>query len=121
MKFISPTAHGIIDYVLIVFLAISPALFDLTQTAANTLYVLAAGYLLIVLLTDFRLSVAKVIPWSTHGWLDLILAPVIAVLPWILGFSETGRNLFLVIAVAVFLVWLFTDWTPRGRHAATRS
>jgi hypothetical protein len=47
MKFISPKLHGILDYVLIIFLYVSPILFSMAKDTATYTYILATVHLLL--------------------------------------------------------------------------
>lgn len=120
MKFIGPTVHGVIDYLVVVHFAFLGLLFGFVTPMAVTSFVLAGGYLLVVLLTAFRPGALKVIPFRVHGVIDLILAPVLVALPWLLGFSDQGlpTAIYIGTGVAVFLVWLFTRWEAHPPQTA---
>jgi hypothetical protein len=67
------------------------------------------GVTLIVysLLTRYELSLVKAIPVGTHLTLDFILAAVLALSPWLFGFSDLPANAWvphLVVGLAVILV-----------------
>lgn len=124
MRFISPTLHGIIDYLAVLFLILAPGLFNLGATATLASYILAAIIAGLTVFTNFAPGLFRLVSVPTHGGIDLVTAFVIAALPWILGFADqtTARNLFLAVAVAVFGVWLLTNWraaTHRGVPATS--
>ena len=112
MKILSPKIHGYMDYAVILLLAIAPSLFDFTREASTVSYTLAGVYLLMVLATAYPLGLFKVIPFTVHGTIELILSPLLVALPWIAGFNEhaASRNFFIVAGVALFFVWLTTDY-----------
>lgn len=112
MKILSPKIHGYLDYAVILLLAIAPSLFDFTRKASTVSYTLAGVYLLMVLATAYPLGLFKVIPFTVHGTIELILSPLLVALPWIAGFNEhaASRNFFIVAGVALFFVWLTTDY-----------
>lgn len=120
MKVLSPTLHGVIDYGTCAFLALAPSLFHLEGTYATVCYVLAAGYLVISLLTNMPLGVAHLIPFPVHGRLELVSGLVLLASPWLFGFAqdnETARNLFVALGAVFLVVYFLTDWYAQARHA----
>jgi hypothetical protein len=120
MKVISPTVHGILDYGTCAFFALAPSLFDLHGTYATICYVLAAGYLVISLLTNMPLGAMRVIPFPVHGKLELVSGLVFIASPWLFGFAddnETARNLFVGAGIVFLVVYFLTDWYAQTRGA----
>jgi hypothetical protein len=120
MKPISPTAHGILDYLVCAFFALAPTLFDLHGTYATVCYLLAGGYLVVTLLTNMPLGAVKVIPFPVHGKLELISGLAFIASPWIFGFAndnETARNLFVGAGLTFLVVYFLTDWYAQTRNA----
>jgi hypothetical protein len=116
MKLISPTLHGIIDYVMSgVFLAL-PFAFAFTSTYSWVCYALGAGYLLMALLTNMPFGLFKWIPFRVHGGFELVSSLMFIASPWIFGFAQDGpaRNLFIGLGVAFLLVYALTDWRAQG-------
>jgi hypothetical protein len=112
MTFLNPRVHGYIDYVAIVFLFIAPSLFGFSGNPATLFYILAIAYLVMVLLTAYPLGLVKMIPFTTHGTLEIILGAFIFVSPWLFGFSgdTTALTIYVLTGIALFAVWLFTDY-----------
>lgn len=120
MKLISPTLHGILDYLTCgVFLAL-PSAFDLTGTYAVVCYVLAAGYLVISLCTNMPLGLLKWLPFWLHGRFELVSGLVFIASPWLFGYASntTMRNLFIVVGLVFLLVYSLTQWQPRHETVA---
>jgi hypothetical protein len=119
MKPISPTVHGILDYLTCAFFALAPSLFGLSGAYATVCYVLAGGYLVISLLTAMPLGVVKAIPFWLHGRLELVSGLVFIASPWLFGFAEntTARNLFIGSGIVFLLVYSLTQWYPQERTA----
>ncbi|MBO2012905.1 hypothetical protein [Hymenobacter negativus] len=67
MKAISPTLHGVLDYGTCAFLALAPSLLNLQGTYATVCYVLAAGYLVISLLTNMPLGAPYSVPYPRQA------------------------------------------------------
>ena len=119
MKPISPTVHGVLDYMTCAFFALAPSLFGLSGAYATVCYVLAGGYLVISLLTAMPLGVVKAIPFWLHGRLELVSGLVFIASPWLFGFAEntTARNLSIGSGIVFLLVYSLTQWYPQERTA----
>jgi hypothetical protein len=121
MKLISPTLHGILDYLVCAFFALAPTLFGLDGMYATVCYLLAGGYLVVTLLTNMPLGAAKVIPFPVHGKLELISGLVFIASPWLFGFgdeNETARNLFVGAGLTFVAVYFLTDWYAQTQAPA---
>ncbi|HEY6564787.1 MAG TPA: hypothetical protein VIY86_09845 [Pirellulaceae bacterium] len=112
MKFLSPKIHGILDYLVIIVLFSAPNLLGFTGNAASVSYILGAAYVLLALTTAYPLSLAKIIPFTVHGTLELILSPFLVAMPWLAGFSgqPAAKTFFIASGVALFVVWMVTDY-----------
>ena len=87
---IIPTrVHGIIDYVVGILLIAAPWLFGFAHIRAAMLVpvILGAGTILYSLLTDYELSLARLIPMPAHLGIDLVAGIVLLASPWLFGFS----------------------------------
>ena len=111
MKINSKT-HGIIDYLVVVFLAASPTIFSLPETTSIFTYVLAGIHLTLTVLTNFELGVVKVIPFKFHGWIELLVSIALIGIAFFLGNKDgdIARNFYIGFGIAVFLTWAITDY-----------
>lgn len=117
MKLISPTLHGIIDYVMAGVFLVLPSEFAFTGAYAYVCYALAAGYLLVALCTNMPFGLFKWIPFRVHGGVELVSALVFMASPWIFQFSQNAavRNLFMGLGAAFLVVYALTDWRAQKR------
>ena len=117
MKPISPTVHGILDYLTCGFFLTAPSLFNLTGTPAGVCYALAGGYLVISLLTNMPLGILKWIPFWLHGRFELVSGLVFIASPWLFNFDESAtlRNLFIAVGIVFLLVYSLTQWRTQER------
>lgn len=117
MRSLSPKAHGVLDYVGCGVLAAAALVFmaEVAPTAATLSWVIAGGVLLLGLLTRYPVGVFKLIPFRIHGVLEVIVAPLLVILPWIAHFEEApvARTFFVLAGISLFAIWVFTDY-----HAA---
>ena len=100
-KPISPTVHGVIDYLSSATFAAAPALLRFRSRAATNLArSLGAGYTGMSLGTAYPLGAVKKIPFPAHVATDAVLGLGFAAAPWLLGFADDARarNFFLGMA-----------------------
>jgi hypothetical protein len=124
MKIISPTLHGVLDYLTCGLCLLAPSIFGFTGAYATVWYILAAGYLLISLITNMPLGAFKVVPFWLHGRLELVSGLVFMASPWLFGFAtENGvaRNFFVAMGVVFLLVFLCTQWRTQEEHRPAMS
>jgi hypothetical protein len=112
MKILRAKLHGIIDYIVVIFLWLSPTLFGLSEFVSTLTYGLGAIHLGLTIFTDFQYGLVKVIPFRLHGWIELIVSLALIGSPWIFGFDEnvTDKFFYIIFGVTVFVTWLITDY-----------
>lgn len=124
MKIISTVFHGILDYVTVLFLAISPSLFDMTSPAAVFTYALAGIHLLLTALTNFEMGIFKIIPLKIHGAIELIVSVFLVIVAVLFYMSDDKISFYfyLVFAIVLFIVWVASSYTtsPGGSEAGGR-
>jgi hypothetical protein len=115
MKFISPTIHGLIDYLIVVFLLTSPASFGFTGLLAGFTYALGIIHLLLTVCTNYKLGVFKFIPLTIHSGIELMVGVLLIVLAYTLFSNDTeGKLYYVILGTVILLTWLLTDY--RGVH-----
>ncbi|MEO9885261.1 MAG: hypothetical protein ABJR05_08370 [Balneola sp.] len=109
---LSSKLHGIIDYVVVIFLLASPSLFGLPEFAACCTYILAGIHFTLTILTDFELGLIKVIPFKVHGMVELIVSLALIGFAFYVGGREgdLARNFYIGFGIAVFLTWLISEY-----------
>jgi hypothetical protein len=115
-RFLSPRNHGYIDYLAVAMLLLAPTLFRFSGLPAVLCYLLAVVQGGMSLLTAYPLGVAKVIPFTVHGTIEVITSVALVIIPF-LGFSDMvrARNFFIGSGIALFLVWLTTNYQAAER------
>lgn len=121
MKILSPRVHGYLDYGVVALLLLAPSLLGFAGVPATICYVLAVVHAGMTLLTAFPLGLAKLIPFSIHGAIEVVVSVFLVAAPWIFNFAEVmaARNFFIASAVGLGIVWLLTDY--RSSYAPTTS
>ena len=114
MKKLSPRTHGILDYITVVFLLISPTLFKMQSAGMVFTYVLAIVHLILTFSTDFPGGVLKIIPLKIHGLIEIFV--VVVLIGTAILFSNSGDNIsfyfYLTFAFVLFIVWAITEYEP---------
>jgi hypothetical protein len=114
MRVIPTRIHGMIDYVVGALLIIAPWLFGFADGDAKQWVPIIIGILVIgqSLMTDYELSVMKVIPVGTHLMLDIGTGIVLAASPWIFGFADEIWWPHVVFGLAEIGIALMTQTRP---------
>lgn len=107
--------HGIVDYLVVVFLLVSPSIFKLPPVTAAFTYALGGIHLLLTVLTKFELGIFKIIPFRIHGYIELIVAIALAGAAFYFNSIEgsLARNFYFGFALAVFLTWATSDYSAK--------
>ena len=118
MKIISIKNHGFLDYITVIAFAVIPTIFGFEGIPAYLSYALAVIHLLMTLLTDFPLGVAKVVPVKLHKLVETIVGPILIIAPWLLGFSEnlTARYVYIAMGLIIIAVGLLTDYFGSAKN-----
>src|SRR3954447_7597337 len=120
--------HAALEPLIALLVIAAPWIFGFSDTDSATVICVLVGVTMLVVgsLTDWRLSLARVIPLQMHMVGDLTLATVLLLSPLIFGFAdEGGPTRFMLIAgalealTAVMTRWDRTEAEPtytRERH-----
>jgi hypothetical protein len=112
MKALTDRAHGYLDYGTVLFLALAPTMFGLFGNAAAVFYVLAIAHLTLTLATAFPLGLVRWLRFSAHGAVEAVVAFALAIMPWVLGYSDdpVARNVSVATAIGIGIVAFLTDY-----------
>ena len=118
-KILSPTTHGVLDYLLAIAFLAAPAFFGFeSETAASLARIIGIAYLAVSFLTRYPLGAVKWIPFPVHGVLESIMAASWIVMPWLFGFAgeAAARNFFIVAGVGLLAVAAITNYRAAERE-----
>ena len=109
---ISPRMHGVLDYATSATIAAAPSAMSFPKPARMLFESLAAGYTGLSAVTDYPLSVKRLVPFKAHGATELAIAAALPILPWALGFADhrAARNLCFGLTALTVVVAALTDW-----------
>jgi hypothetical protein len=118
---IGPLVHGMIDYLLVIILAIGPRVSGFRGRQEALCYGLAALHLVLTVFTRFPLGVSKHVRFPIHGALEFMIGALMLIGPWLIGFSRgvLSRNFFMAIGALILVIWFLTDY--RGLRSAGRA
>ena len=112
MRTLGAWSHGIIDYVVFILLIIGPSYAGFTGRQKTFAFILAGVLFALTVLTRFPLGVVKVVGFATHGAIEIVLALLLLVLPWLAHFSAgvLSRNFYVAMGILMLVVWILTDF-----------
>ena len=112
---ISTRLHGILDYIVVIFLLASPIYFKMEAELCILTYALAAIHFLLTILTRFELGIIRIIPFTIHGLIEFFVAIALALISF--GFNRngnmTGFYYYLYLSVAIMFVFILTDFKTK--------
>ena len=116
MKLIGPGPHRLLDFTAVVVFALAPFAAGLGGLPAAICWGLALVHILVTLATRFPGRAGGSIGFVAHGVLELVVAIFLAASPWLFGYApgSPARMFFVSAGIALFLVWLLTDYSGRG-------
>lgn len=119
MRFIPTSVHGVLDYLVGTLLFMAPWLLHFASGGADTLVPVTLGLATILysFFTDYELGPAKAISMPTHLWMDVGAGALLAVSPWLFGFSEVVFWPHLLVGLFEIAVALTTKTVPGYRQA----
>ena len=113
MRFIPTKLHAPLDYIVGAFLIAAPWIFQFSDDTTPTVLsiVLGIGLIAYSLFTNYELGVWKIAPMAVHNLFDIGAGGLLAVSPWLFGFSDDGAKVwapFLVVGLAAIFLGLTT-------------
>jgi hypothetical protein len=119
--------HGMLDYPVGIVLILAPWIFGFSDVGgAATAVPIVIGVLVLAqsVMTDYELSLVDVLPLRTHLAMDVVAGIVLALSPFVFGFSDEGTNAWLPhVLVGLGLIGSGLMTQPEretGRTAAAR-
>lgn len=111
MRFLPLKVHQVLDFIVGLALIFAPNIFgfsDVGGAAVAVPRIIGIASILMGLITDgYGFSVVKLIPLKIHLWVDLLAGIVLALSPWLFGFSDEKAAAWvphLVVGIALVIV-----------------
>jgi hypothetical protein len=118
MRIIPTRLHGVLDYAMGALLIVAPYLLGFADSTAAQYVPQALGLatLLMSLVTDYELSIAKLVPMPIHLSVDIASGLLLAVSPWLFGFADRVFWPHLILGIAEVGAALMTQTRPHGAN-----
>lgn len=113
LRLLSPKTHGFLDYLIALFFFVGPHVTGFAQGRAATFStMIGVAFLLLAIITRTPAGFFKTLPFSVHGAIELFIAVLLVILPWLAAFASgvKSRNYFLFMGLIVGMLWLVTDF-----------
>jgi hypothetical protein len=115
MRIIPTRVHGMLDYATGLLLILAPYLFGFSNVGGAAQYLpmlLGVGIIGLSLVTDYELSIAKLIPMPTHLAGDVAAGALLAASPWLFGFADQIAWPHVLVGLLEIGAGLMTRTTP---------
>ena len=121
LRFISTRTHGVLDYVVGALLIVVPYILGFADGTAAQWVPQVLGLVAIggALLTDYELGVMRVIPMPVHLMIDVASGALLALSPWLFGFSDRVLWPHLIVGILEIGAGLMTRTAPDGATGVT--
>jgi hypothetical protein len=108
-KPISPTLHGILDYLSVPLLLAAGPVFGFGGRAGQITSTVAGAILVIAACTKYPPSLVKLVPFRIHLMIDVVVAIMFIIYPHVFWFPEHSALLFyIVFGLFTLIVAAFT-------------
>ncbi len=107
VKFITRRVHAYLDYPVAAALIVLPFVLGLGESNPMALYlsvVTGIAALILTILTDHHLGLIRILPYSLHMAVDLVVGLTFLAAPFIFGFSGLDAAYYWLNGAAVVLV-----------------
>lgn len=120
MRFIPTRTHGVLDYVVGALLIVVPYVLGFADGTAAQWVPQFLGLVAIggAMLTDYELGVMRAIPMPVHLGIDIASGVLLALSPWLFGFSDRVFWPHLLVGVMEIGAGLTTRTVPGDGVAA---
>ena len=117
-KPIEPGAHGAIDHGFLAANLVAPSLPGSRGSARTLSYLFGTVRGGPNALTDQPLALKRLVPFRTHGTVELVSGPLFVLLRWLTGALQDAkaRRYFMALGGVLVTVYDLTDWNavPEG-------
>jgi len=119
MRFISTRAHGVMDYIVGLLLLVAPYLLGFADGSAAQWVPMILGVAIVgmALMTDFELSLVRLIPMPLHLGIDIAGGLLLLASPWLFGFADRIAWPHVIVGILEVGLALTTRTVPDSAEA----
>jgi len=119
MRFISTRVHGVMDYIVGLLLLVVPYVLGFADGSAAQWVPMILGVAIIgmALMTDFELSLVKLIPMPVHLGVDIAGGLLLLASPWLFGFADRIAWPHVIVGILEVGLALTTRTVPDTAEA----
>lgn len=125
MKPILPSVHAIADYLITIFLALAPTLWEFQGYPARMCYVLASIFFVMNFLTNYNGGLIKLLGFALHGLFELIIAIAVMIIAYKnLTDQQQAAHFFILFGIGLLMFWVLSDYNyiaPEDKHRHFRT
>jgi len=108
--------HAAIEPLMAIVIIAAPWIFGFSEVNSATVTCVIVGIVMLLAgsMTDWRLSLVRLIPLRMHFGTDLLLGAVLILSPFIFGFSDNGgaTRFTIIVGALELMTALSTRWDP---------
>jgi hypothetical protein len=108
-RILTPTWHGVVDYLSVILLAAAPNFLKLGHTGVQLCYILAGVHLFMSLVTGYPLGLIKKFSFSLHGVIECYVGMILFIVS-LIWFRSIDRIFFAAFGLLLFMVFVLTDY-----------
>jgi hypothetical protein len=115
MRIIPTRIHGMLDYATGLLLIAAPYIFGFSDVGGAAQYlpmILGVAIIGLSLITDYELSIARLIPMPMHLAGDIAGGVLLAASPWLFGFADRVAWPHVIVGLLEIGAGLMTRTTP---------
>lgn len=97
-KPINTKVHAVLDYATGLVLILAPDLLQFSEIGGAAVLaprIIGLGIILLEMITDFELSLVKLVPMKVHIIVDILAGVLLALSPYLFGFNDEKVNAWL--------------------------
>src|ERR1700712_4159654 len=113
MRIIHAKLHGLLDYITVLFVLLSPMLFGMEGSLCMMTYTLGIFQLALSLMTSYPAGLVKKIPFLLHGYIEFAVALYLAIAAIYYRHIhlQAGFEFYASLAIVYLVVFILTDFS----------
>lgn len=113
MKIIHSKMHGVLDYLTVVVLLVSPTIFQMQDGLSHFTYWTAIIQFILSICTRYEWGLFRILSFPAHGFIECIAAILFVLAAFFFRHAVDMKGFYFCLALAIvyFVVFTLTDFT----------